>query len=465
MTWFRVGGAGIPASLKNNMNSVLNKKFGTTGQNYPPKGWPDNVNLLGPLPIIISNKAPIVSFSDGADDVPIESGTFYVVPSQAGTGTPSPSNPRAISGYTGMTISHAKNLFLPNPTDSAASTTNGVTRSYSIDTQEFTLSGTNEKTDANWLIANWSNETIVGLKAGATYTFSHNLSNNCYAQITYYDTNGSTKTLVSLTGNASKNASTQFTVPSDFDRPRNFQIGIYRTATTVDEQAHFMIMGGAVTSDFVKYVTPETLAVSWQTEAGTVYGGERKTDGTLTETWGYHKVTSSETSIDFLAGTNNNGYRIGFDIANAETPKYSGCLSNCFENKACLNSATWTIGAFCIYGTRIYIVCPNDCDTSQKCIDYLLSVNAEFAYPLATPNEYSLSPISLSTYYGANNFYCDTGDSQLNYRADINLYLSLLQGSRSLSASLMRSAGPEEVSEPEENIQNTEEQEGDNDAR
>mgnify|MGYP007110305921 CR=1 FL=1 len=71
MTWFRVGGAGIPAPLKNAMNAVLNKKFGTTGQNYPPKQWPDDVNLLGPLPEGTAS-GPIANFSDGADEVPIK---------------------------------------------------------------------------------------------------------------------------------------------------------------------------------------------------------------------------------------------------------------------------------------------------------------------------------------------------------------------------------------------------------
>ena len=407
MAWYRAGGGGIPSSVKTDMNNVLNKKFGTSGQTYPPTEWADDVNLMGMLEVKSTTKSAIAHITDGADDVPISSGTFYVVPSQAGTGTPSPSNPRAISGYTGMTISHAKNLFLPNPTDSAASTTNGVTRSYSIDTQEFTLSGTNEKTDANWLIANWSNETIVGLKAGATYTFSHNLSNNCYAQITYYDTNGSTKTLVSLTGNASKNASTQFTVPSDFDRPRNFQIGIYRTATTVDEQAHFMIMGGAVTSDFVKYVTPETLPVSWQTEAGTVYGGELKTDGTLTESYAVLSLAVADmNNTESYPGWTNSGIR-----------QYVSA------GDVVLNDEITSVGQGYGYnttGTKDIIYLPkslyNNMTQTQWQTDYPDLV-IQIAVPLATPNEYSLSPISLSTYYGDNNVWCDTGDTQIDYRS------------------------------------------------
>ena len=83
MTWFRVGGgSGVPASLKSRMNAVLNKKFGTA-VDYPPNGWPDDVNLLGPLPEGTASGS-IVTFSDGADDVPIKSCEVALSPSLDG---------------------------------------------------------------------------------------------------------------------------------------------------------------------------------------------------------------------------------------------------------------------------------------------------------------------------------------------------------------------------------------------
>ena len=71
MAWYRCGGGGIPSSLKTGMNNVLNKKFGTS-TTYDPAGWPDNINLMGPLPEKTVSGA-IASFSDGADDVPLKS--------------------------------------------------------------------------------------------------------------------------------------------------------------------------------------------------------------------------------------------------------------------------------------------------------------------------------------------------------------------------------------------------------
>ena len=103
MAWFRAGGAGISSSLKSAMNSVLNKKFGTS-TTYPPSDWPADVNLLGPLPEKTASGA-IASFSDGADDVPISDCKFYFNPKQA-QGTPTPSSPLPITGWSGIELGH-----------------------------------------------------------------------------------------------------------------------------------------------------------------------------------------------------------------------------------------------------------------------------------------------------------------------------------------------------------------------
>lgn len=46
----------------------------------------------------------VASFADGGDNIPVKSLVAEIVASQAGEGTPSPSNPRAISGYTDVVI-------------------------------------------------------------------------------------------------------------------------------------------------------------------------------------------------------------------------------------------------------------------------------------------------------------------------------------------------------------------------
>ena len=117
MAFFRCGGSGIPASLKSGMNSVLNKKFGTS-TTYDPSGWPDAVNLLGPLPIKSASGA-IASFADGADGVPVKSCVVSFLPSGGG-GTPSA--PVAIVGHSGITLTNKDNMSTPTHTDTYTDT-------------------------------------------------------------------------------------------------------------------------------------------------------------------------------------------------------------------------------------------------------------------------------------------------------------------------------------------------------
>ena len=82
MAWFKCSGGGIPAILKTRMNNVFNKKFGTS-TTYQPDGWPDNVNLMGPLEEKTVSGS-IVAFSDGADDVPLKSCAVTIAPNLDG---------------------------------------------------------------------------------------------------------------------------------------------------------------------------------------------------------------------------------------------------------------------------------------------------------------------------------------------------------------------------------------------
>ena len=199
----------------------------------------------------------VVTFPDGADGVPLKKCEITL--------------PASLDGYSSVDVVHAKkNLLLPQNADSSSVTVNGITRSYLLSSQTFTMTGTNTKTDSAWLIFNGSDWIIDGLKKGETYTFYHNLGASMYSQITYYDTNGALKALVNLAGSAGKNNTRTFTIPSDFDRVRNFQIGVYASATDINEDAVFMLCAGSSASDFEPYQTPTTHTASL---GRTIHGG------------------------------------------------------------------------------------------------------------------------------------------------------------------------------------------------
>lgn len=166
-----------------------------------------------------------------------------------------------------------------------------------------------------------------------------------------------------------------------------------------------------------------TISVSWESEAGTVYGGTLDvTAGTLTVTHGIIDLATA-TAKSFLAGTANNGYRIGYAITNALAPNYNTVISNVLVAGSVLNSAVWQVYRTCIYQTSLFVTVPNDYDTREKAQSHLASLGAVCVYPLATPITYQLTPTEVTTLLGTNNIWADTGDTSVTYRADIQKYI------------------------------------------
>lgn len=116
---------------------------------------------------------------------------------------------------------------------------------------------------------------------------------------------------------------------------------------------------GADTSD------PETVSVSWQSEAGTVYGG------TLDVTTGVLTVTHGQ--IASYAGETLPGKWI------SDRDKYAAGTSP--------------------------------------------STGAQVVYELANPETYQLAPHQVRTLLGENNLWSDAGEVAVEYRADLDLYI------------------------------------------
>ena len=322
MAYFRCGGSGIPASLKSGMNSVLNKKFGTS-TTYDPAGWPADVNLMGPLPEKTASGS-IAHITDGADGVPVKSCVVSFLPSGGG-GTPS--SPVAITGVSGVSVTQlGKNLIKPDRYQAAA---NNLTLGQTDNTSFGTF-----------------------LKAG-TYTISYaTTGENCY--IYRREANDGSNT------NMGKATSKSFTINED----GNFRFWLYGDGATSANISNVQLEVGSSATTYSPYVTPSVVT---DTFGQTIYGGSRDlcTDK-ASVTWGYIASYNGETltgrwvsSMDtYVAGT---------------TP----------------------------------------------------TTGAEVAYELATPTELTgLTPHEINTLLGDNNFYADTGDTSVEYRADIDLALN-----------------------------------------
>ena len=127
------------------------------------------------------------------------------------------------------------------------------------------------------------------------------------------------------------------------------------------------IEAGTVATSYVAPLTPTIYSVSWNTEAGTVYGG------TLDVTTGLLTVTHA--SIASYNGESiNEPWISSMDVYSA--------------------GATPTTGA-------------------------------QVVYPLSTPQTYQLTPSEVETLLGMNNIWADTGNvNSLTYRADPTLYIN-----------------------------------------
>lgn len=115
-------------------------------------------------PIIAEASGAIASFTDGADDLPVEDLTVSIVPKQAGSGTPSPSNVRAISGFTEANI-------VVSPTQDAQDGTTYTDSFGSAGTvYGGTLNVTTGKLTVEWfvILCDGSTETWAGAGTGTS---------------------------------------------------------------------------------------------------------------------------------------------------------------------------------------------------------------------------------------------------------------------------------------------------------
>ena len=166
----------------------------------------------------------------------------------------------------------------------------------------------------------------------------------------------------------------------------------------------------------VLVVTPNSITtypVSWQTEAGTVYGGSVDVvSGVLTVT---HKSVTFDGSEAWGFGSGVGG-RASIAVADMKPGSwYSDANTMCdtFEKKELF------IGLGVVVGNNnntIYFAHLTDAGLVSDVAAWrawLSSNNVTVTYPLATPLTYNLTPTAINTLLGVNNVWGDIGDVTL----------------------------------------------------
>ena len=367
-------GAGMPPGLQAGMDSVLNKKFGTS-TTYPAEDWPDTVNLMGPLPEKTASGA-IVTFPDGADGVPLKKCEITL--------------PASLDGYSEVDVIHTgKNMLDYSSMVYGYVQSNGQFATYH--TQGEMRSG------------------FIPVKPNTQYHLALETEGTAPAWVGighYSDAN--VESFIERTGywGFTTGANTHYVVVS----ARNFE-----------EATNCQLELGAVTTTFEPYSPIDTHTASL---GRTIYGGTADVvAGSGTEEYSVPIALSSLTwtkennhfysnALTTLKGPVNNTVPANIVVSSPYTNMaYSSMIGEGTDKSISLNNSK-----------RIYIYDSEVTDTTE--LETALS-GKYLVGELATPETFTFTPITPTpeTALGTNNFWADEGDSEVTYRADINLAL------------------------------------------
>ena len=359
-------------------------------------------DLYKAFPHDIAN-GDLVTISDGADGIPVRDLVVNIEPLQAGSGDPSPSNIRPISGWTGCNLFHTGiNVFDGQWERGLINSTTGA-----------------EESNNNY----YRSVNYIPIVTGESYylmTNGYTCGCRCYDGSKSYLGNAATNNAVVSYPSGTKYI--RFVVASNITRT-----GFSLNHPSTDHDSH----------EYVANVYP----VSWQTEAGTVYGGTLDvTTGVLTVDR-VKKVFDGTESFTRTGGANATTY-FAYTLGALNSVKdNNNCICSVWL-KAGISSSNIAVGfnvlnsngfnaalvAFRPAGVYVDGVRMTVAQFQQILADlYSAGTPCEVVYELATPLTFQLSENQISTFLGINNFWSNgNGELSLEYRADTKLYIERL---------------------------------------
>ena len=337
----------------------------------------------------------MASFSDGAKNIPLTSLIAEINPVQAGTGDPSPTNIRYITGRTGLkAYVRGKNL-VDDSIKYAANTT--------------TIYIGNE------------NEYVIPLKAG-TYTLSITFSDSKHYGAYYREENDDSNTTVWTSSSATTSATITLT------KDGLYKFWLYHAdGVSVDYITSVMLEAGSTATTYAPYAGAE-YQVSWQDEAGTIYGGM------LNVVTGLLTVTKAMVTIDggtgetYLDVTSANAFYVtkdGIDLLAASDGTSEYC--SMFKPIQAANTQSMTDGTIARQGTgtkRLFVKSSVFAGyTKEQLAAYFAQHNFQYVGKLITPLTYQLDHVEVKTLLQLNNIWADTGNVAVEYTADTKTYI------------------------------------------
>ena len=340
-----------------------------------------------------TSSGSIASFSDGAEGIPVKSLSVDLEPIQSGSGDPSPTNIRPISGHTEVNVYRTgKNLF------DFKSDYSGWGGGY-IKT-DGTASGTTPTAPAYERVS-----PFIGIEGGTAYTFSVNVDTTSQKSMNWalYDAD---KNFISGThGGQYSSAPVTVIAPST---AAYFRVSLRTYNIAKDYQLEL----GSTATDYEPYA-----GQTYNVPLGqTVYGG------TLNVTTGVLTINRAITTIGALNWayyTSDSTFRSSSLVDSILTNSaYIDCEA--FKQVAASAGATSDMCIWVTSGGGLRIKNSNYTDSSAFKTAF---TDTQFTYELATPITVQLTATQVSTLLGENNVWSDAGTVSVVYRADTGLYI------------------------------------------
>ena len=394
MAWYRVGGGGLPNSIKTDMNNVLNKKFGTS-TTYPPNEWADEVNLMGMLEEKTIVSSPIADFSDGADDVPTKSLVVTIAPTLSGvssitekqTGRNVRQNVTDYSSVNPVFFQY-RNYYAGQATGypKLEGTFKAGTYTLSFDTSASITASkvgvwAKKKSDQNWYNLSANGDLVTPTSSG--YSF-------CSA--------------------SSGHVTGTFKINEECDA---LGFGYYQYGTSIP-YTNLMLEFGSTAHAYEPYQTPTVYTASL---GRTIYGGTADiVNGVGTDGYGYI-VFDGSSDENWGGYSAYNGYYIGISDMKSGTRQDGVCNQlTCSQSTAQGQTDAFWLG---VGNARLYVIGVYDSmgNTLEAFRAYLAENPLILVYPLATPTDFTFTGQDINTRLGYNAFWSDSGDTEVRYRS------------------------------------------------
>ena len=350
----------------------------------------------------------IASFADGADGVPLKDLVVNITPVQAGSGDPSPSNVRAITGWTEATVVVAGKNWLQH--NNYTITNNGIT---------FTVNNDGSVTANGTATADAQMEFVIpSYIYGDVYFYGCSGGTGSTYNVYMFDITASARPKKWNGVDPSTNAEGSLAQAKLIQGHANRLIlRVIRNNTVNNVTFYPMICAPTETSTDYEPFLGAVHTVSFGS-AGTVYGGTLDvTTGMLTMTWA---------SVN-LGGFGYGGGNGSYFYTSISNKAYGAENIMCSIYKT-VNTPAVEMPNYSIKGgggnNSIFIM-DNRYTTTAELRTALDGINA--VYELAQPISVQLDPVTITSLIGNNNIWSDTGSvSSCEYRADTKLYLEKL---------------------------------------